>query len=133
MPKFSKKSIAKLDTCHPKLKELCERVIEITDFTVTEGHRDKETQDLLQREGKSQLRWPHSMHNSQPSMAVDLYPYPVDFYGTKRFGYLAGLMIATAHSMGMKIRWGGDWDMDGNLKDQNFHDLPHFELVDIGE
>ncbi|WP_232367585.1 M15 family metallopeptidase domain-containing protein [Alteromonas pelagimontana] len=26
------------------------------------------------------------------------------------------------------VRWGGDWDMDGQTLDQKFNDLPHFEL-----
>jgi len=30
--------------------------------------------------------------------------------------------------MGMKIRWGGDWDMDTQTKDNKFDDLVHFEL-----
>jgi peptidoglycan L-alanyl-D-glutamate endopeptidase CwlK len=29
------------------------------------------------------------------------------------------------------IRWGGDWDSDDIFDDQNFDDLPHFELVKI--
>ena len=29
------------------------------------------------------------------------------------------------------VRWGGDWNMDNNFKDQKFNDLPHFELVKI--
>jgi hypothetical protein len=30
--------------------------------------------------------------------------------------------------MGIKIRWGGDWDMDTETKDNNFDDLVHFEI-----
>ena len=30
--------------------------------------------------------------------------------------------------MGLKIRWGGDWDNDTEVKDTGFKDLPHFEL-----
>ena len=30
--------------------------------------------------------------------------------------------------MGVDIRWGGDWNGDFNLKNQNFYDLPHFEV-----
>jgi hypothetical protein len=32
--------------------------------------------------------------------------------------------------MEVKLRWGGDWDSDKDTKDQNFNDLPHFELID---
>jgi peptidoglycan L-alanyl-D-glutamate endopeptidase CwlK len=27
------------------------------------------------------------------------------------------------------MRWGGDWDGDGDTKDERFFDGPHFELV----
>jgi hypothetical protein len=29
----------------------------------------------------------------------------------------------------LKLRWGGDWDMDTEVKDNKFDDLVHFELV----
>ena len=43
---------------------------------------------------------------------------------------MAGYIQATADKLGIKIRWGGDWDSDGDLDDQTFMDLGHFELVD---
>ncbi len=43
--------------------------------------------------------------------------------------YFAGLVRGIAVSWGVKIRWGGDWDMDGDLKDNSFDDLVHFEIV----
>ena len=36
--------------------------------------------------------------------------------------------MSVANRLGLKVRWGGDWDGDFEFKDQNFHDLPHFEL-----
>ena len=30
---------------------------------------------------------------------------------------------------GIPLRWGGDWDVDTELKDNDFDDLPHFELL----
>ena len=35
-----------------------------------------------------------------------------------------------AHSLGIKIRVGADWDSDGKIRDQEFDDLVHFELLD---
>lgn len=37
--------------------------------------------------------------------------------------------MGVATMMGVKIRWGGDWDLDTDLKDNTFDDLPHFELI----
>ena len=39
-------------------------------------------------------------------------------------------MIGVGASMGVAIRWGGDWDKDNELKDNGFDDLMHFELID---
>ncbi len=42
---------------------------------------------------------------------------------------IAGVMFSCAAELGEKIRWGGDWDSDGNLGDQTFNDLYHFEIL----
>ena len=44
-------------------------------------------------------------------------------------------MLGTARGLFIPLRWGGDWDMDHNFKDQKFDDLCHFELYgdSIGE
>jgi hypothetical protein len=46
-----------------------------------------------------------------------------------RFYYMAGRVQTLAESMGITIRWGGDWDSDKDFFDQTFDDLVHFELV----
>ena len=48
------------------------------------------------------------------------------FFKTYAFG---GFVKGVASQKGIKIRWGGDWDSDNDLHDQNFIDLPHFELA----
>lgn len=47
----------------------------------------------------------------------------------KRWYSFGGYVKATADRLGIKIRWGGDWDGDFDFRDQNFNDLPHFELI----
>ena len=47
-----------------------------------------------------------------------------------RFYFFGGFVLGLAVSMGLKIRWGGDWDSDREILDQNFDDLPHFERED---
>lgn len=49
----------------------------------------------------------------------------------KAFARLAGTVEACARLRGYSTRWGGDWNGDGNLLDQNFHDLPHHEFIRI--
>lgn len=130
MPKFSRKSKTILNSCHPDLQKLMNEVIKHFDITILEGHRSKERQDALCSSGKSQVKFPGSKHNAYPSLAVDIMPYSkiIDWNDRDRFHYLGGFVLATAISMGISIRWGGDWDMDTEVKDNRFDDLVHFEL-----
>jgi peptidoglycan L-alanyl-D-glutamate endopeptidase CwlK len=129
MPSFGAASRKTLDTCHQDLQDLCEQVIQNYDFSVLEGFRSNVRQDELFRQGKSKLRAGQSKHNNNPSLAVDIAPYPIDWDNRERFYLLAGMMFEAAAQMGIKLRWGGDWDRDWIHTDQKFHDLPHFELV----
>ena len=128
MPKFSKKSLSKLETCDKRLQDLFLTVVKKFDCTILEGYRSKDRQNKLFDEGKSKLKYPKGKHNSLPSKAVDVAPYPIDWNDRERFTYFAGYVIGIAYQMGLKIRWGGDWDMDTQVKDNNFDDLPHFEI-----
>lgn len=130
MNKFSKRSADKLATCHDDLQMVMNEVIKHIDITILQGIRSKEEQDEFFRTGKSKVQWPNSKHNSTPSMAVDVAPYPIDWNDKRRFDYLAGFVKGVASQMGIEIRHGGDWDSDNDFNDQTFHDLPHFELKD---
>ena len=128
MPKFSKQSLTKLETCHPELQHLFNLVIRKIDCRVLEGYRDKECQEQYFAEGKSKVQWPNGKHNQQPSQAVDIVPYPIEWSNIKRWYYFGGIVLGIAHAIDVSIRWGGDWDGDSSFTDQTFHDLPHFEL-----
>lgn len=132
MPQFGQRSEAALATCHPDLVRVARRAIKVYDFTVTEGHRTEERQNALynKRPRVTTVRWPNSRHNAMPSNAMDLAPYPIDFHDLERFYVLAGVILACAAEEGVKLRWGGDFNQNGDLHDQAFIDLPHFELVD---
>jgi hypothetical protein len=72
-----------------------------------------------------------SKHNYKPALAVDMYGW-VDGkmnYSIPVMCYLAGIIESVAAELGYRVRWGGNWDGDGIIiTDQNFDDLPHFEL-----
>lgn len=130
MPRFSTTSSTRLESCDPRLRSLLEAVVAHYDCTILEGHRDQETQDRYFKKGRSRVRWPDGMHNSRPSMAVDVAPYPVDWDDKQRFYLFSGYVLGTARQMGIRLRWGGDWDGDWDIADQTFNDLVHFELKD---
>jgi len=128
MPSFSARSRARLETCHEDLQRLFNEVIKHYDCTILCGHRGEEEQNEAFRQGRSQLQFPQSKHNSLPSIAVDVAPYPIDWDNRPRFYHFGGLVLGFSIGMGIPIRWGGDWDSDTDLDDQSFFDLPHFEL-----
>lgn len=137
MFRFGPASAKHLATCDPRLRQVVMLALAwgVADFSVIEGHRSAARQRELFDQGKSHLDSGASKHNASPSLAVDLLPYPpvvnaVNVWNDPmRFHVLAGVMYAAAAQLGFKIRWGGDWDGDGNAADQTFHDLPHFELI----
>ena len=137
MNRYSESSRRQLETCHEDLQKVFAVVLALFDHTVIEGHRSKERQRQLYAEGKTQKNGVTdlSRHNVFPSEAVDALPYPIDWGDRERMSFFAGYVIATAERMlheGLirhRIRWGGDWDRDTEVKDNRFDDLPHFELV----
>ena len=129
MPKFGKRSREKLNTCDEDLIALFNEVVKYFDCSVLEGHRGRVLQDKYFKEGKSKLKFPDGRHNKKPSVAVDVVPYPIDWDNIKQFYHFAGYVQGVADQLGIELRWGGDWDMDRDFTDQNFHDLPHFELI----
>ena len=128
MAKFSKISRDRLATCHVDLQKVMNAAIKRSDFSILCGHRGaKEQNDAFER-GTSQLKWPKSKHNKKPSLAVDCAPYPIDWNNIARFIALADIVLDEAKKLGIKIRWGADWNRNGKWQDEKFRDWPHFEL-----
>ena len=135
MPSFGDKSTTRLETCHSDLQVVFHEVIREFDCSILCGHRDQVAHTIAFDDGKSQVQYPNSKPNSYPSMAADVAPYPYDGADEARFYYFAGFVMATAARLlrtghiTHALRWGGDWDGDTEVKDNNFDDLAHFELV----
>jgi peptidoglycan L-alanyl-D-glutamate endopeptidase CwlK len=139
MPRFSQHSLENLSTCHVDLQVLFNEVIKTFDCVVTEGYRNEVDQEAAFNSGHSKLHYPHGKHNSQPSNAVDVYPYEpkvtVDWNDTIRFYYFGGYVMGIASRLKYEgrithdIRYGGDWDGDTMVKDNSFSDTGHFELI----
>lgn len=139
-PRLGRRSISRLETCHPELMRLAKISIKVgMDFSVLQGWRGEERQNDLYSQGLSQKRWPDSKHNrmndGRPySLAIDIAPWyesdpHIRWDNVEEFYYLAGIFRAVAFDLSIPIRWGGDWNRNFNLRDQSFFDLGHFELV----
>lgn len=135
MYKFSSKSLEKLDTVHPDLQTLAHEALKIMDCTVVSGVRTTAEQRALFEAEPPLTKTMNSKHLRQAdnyAHAVDLAPYVnggIPWKDLKYFYRLAGVMEKTAQMMRIDIRWGGDWNMNDDLNDQEFRDLPHFELL----
>ena len=145
MPKFGRKSREHLETCHSDLITLFNTVVEEVDCSVTCGYRNKEDQDKAVASGNSKAIFPEGKHNSNPSTAIDVYPYPISFDADDlpRFYWFAGWVLAKAKilrnvgEITHEIRWGGNWkglnsgkiDFSYNMRKDVLDDLPHYELI----
>ena len=124
MPKFGRKSLAQLRGLDSGLVNVLNQAIKHFDFTVIEGLRTLETQKEYVAKGASKTL--ESKHID--GKAVDIAPYPIDYDDEERFVYLGGFILGVASQLGVKLRWGLDWDMDTYTKDTKFRDLGHFEI-----
>ena len=133
------KSLERLAGVHPDLQRIVHRAIEISpvDFKVIEGVRTPERQRELYAQGRTKpgpvVTWTlKSNHFKQADgfgHAVDLLPAPFDWKDTAPFNAVAKAMMAAAKELGIGLRWGADWDQDGNPREKGETDSPHFELV----
>jgi len=131
--KWGTRSKAAYETLDHRLRDIMDYTLhEVADVSLLQGHRDEVLQNHYFLTKKSKVRWPDSKHNEDPSLAVDFQPYPLPARDVKLWAalaYIAGRAIEYALSQGWTLRWGGDWNRNGDLTDQSFDDLFHLELV----
>ncbi len=118
---FGTSSLRRVEECHPKLQLVLQEAIKHYDFSCIWGYRDRETQNTMYENGASQLRYPDSWHNRQPSRAFDVIPYPFGFAAKDiAFYWQATHILRAAAKVEVDLNWGGHWKM---------RDLAHFELA----
>ena len=126
MYKFGKRSRQRLKGVDPRLVNVLNELIKIMDVTIIEGLRSKERQQELLAQGKTKTKYSKHIEGK----AVDLAPYPINWDDREMFHYMGGMLRGLGKAMGLKIRWGGDWDSDVDIHDNNFDDLVHVEIMD---
>ena len=124
MPHFGKRSKERLKGVDIKLQHILRRLVKIMDVTIIEGLRSQERQNELVAKGASKTKYSKHIQGK----AVDVAPYPIDWKDRDRFHYMGGMVRGIGQPRGVNIRWGGDWDSDGETKDNAFDDLVHIEL-----
>ena len=129
MPAFGTRSRNNLRESDDRLQRVFNEVVKHYDCSVICGYRGEVDQNCAYDSNRSTLKYPDSKHNQKPSMAVDVTPYPIEWEDFEGFYHFAGFVKGVATSLGVEIRWGGDWDSDYDLHDQIFNDFPHFEIA----
>lgn len=145
---LGKNSLTRLATVDPRMQAVVKRAIQLStvDFAVVQGNRTRDEQARLYGKGRTasqmsakglptayarpneaKVTWTMNS-NHIGGRAVDLAPY-VDgaiFWDDngKRglWPRIAQAMRQAAAEVGVKIKWGGDW--------QGTPDRPHFELAE---
>ena len=126
MPRFGKRSKERLKGVKPELVNVLNELVKIMDVTIVEGLRTQARQDELVAQGASKTKFSKHIQGR----AVDLAPYPIDWKDRERFHYMGGMIRGIAKQMKVDVRWGGDWDSDGEIADNSFDDLVHVEIRD---
>lgn len=128
MPSLDAASAKRLAAAHPLLQQLFNAVAAKTPIIILESQRGREGQEAAFKAGNSKAHFGDSAHNWSPSVALDVSPKPLDWDDRASFIALSKIVLATAKQLGIPIRWGGDWNMNGILTDEKLSDLPHYEL-----
>ena len=124
MYKFGRRSRERLKGVDARLINVLNELIKMMDVTIIEGLRSAERQKELLAKGATKVKYSKHMEGK----AVDLAPYPIDWENRDGFHYMGGMIRGIAKQMGVDIRFGGDWNSDGDTKDNNFDDLVHVEI-----
>ena len=147
MHQWNERSVQQRDTLMGSLRLLMDDALRISDvpFQLVQGARTIEEQQRYFNDGKSKINprdypdrtklYAAAKHVTGPGMplsrAVDII---IDVKGKEydkaHMCYVAGVVLAIARIRSIPVRWGGDWDRDGELlSDQKLIDMPHFELL----
>lgn len=135
---FSARSLQVRDELHVDLRRLVDELIKHVDFSIREGYRDPAGQLAAYMAGKSRAKPGQSLHNTNPARAVHLIPWPMPEPGIdekssarewREYAYFAGAVNLCAASLGIRLRWGGDWNDNWRTADNTFNDLQHYELL----
>jgi peptidoglycan L-alanyl-D-glutamate endopeptidase CwlK len=136
---FGARSLRNMEGVHPKLVRVLNLAIKESkvDFMVIEGVRSLARQKQLYAQGRTVpgkvVTWTLNSNHFKKAdgfgHAVDILPAPYDWKDTAPFNEVAGAMFAAAKELDINIRWGADWDRDGNPRERGETDSPHWELA----
>lgn len=127
----------RLDGVNESLAAIVRRAVKAVPFDVivVEGLRTKARQADLYAQGRTKpgkiVTWTMDSKHIQ-GRAVDLAPMvgdAIDWSDAKKFDAINAAMQAASREAQVTVRWGADWDQDGNPRERGETDSPHWELA----
>lgn len=132
---LSERSEKNLEGVDERLANVVRKVAETYSILVIEGLRTKERQADLYAQGRTKpgkvITWTMKSKHLE-GKAVDvvlLRNGKIHWEDPSDFVELGKVMLETATAMGVKLRWGYDWDRDSDIREKGENDGPHFELI----
>lgn len=101
-------------------------ILTTVDFTILEGVRSEERQRILFESGASKIM--NSRHLTGHAVDLGAYVGGRISWDWPLYYKIADAMRAASLMDDIPIRWGGDWDSDGEYDDEKWRDGPHYEL-----
>ena len=135
--RLSPLSLDRLKGVDPELAEAVYLAASLCNFEimVVEGLRSKERQAQLYAQGRTtpgnKVTWTLKSKHID-GLAVDLAPIQngqIDWTDLAKFDAMAKAMFTAAAELGIKGRWGADWNQNGRPREKGESDSPHFELA----
>jgi peptidoglycan L-alanyl-D-glutamate endopeptidase CwlK len=140
---YGRKSLAVFGELHPTMQRVFMEVLRHRDHSLLDGVRTiAEQQHYVDTGASKTMNSRHLPRDPETGIrrddgkgvawAVDGVPYP--FVGWKHprvsqdLIYFGGFVVGVAKEMGIELRYGGDWNMNGLISDNGFMDLDHWEL-----
>jgi peptidoglycan L-alanyl-D-glutamate endopeptidase CwlK len=127
--KFGARSERELSGVHPDLVAVARLALGLSpiDFAVTDGLRTEEEQRAYVASGASTtMKSRHLGGNAIDVVAC--VPNGKISYNPALMLQIKVAMFDAAGRLKVPLRWGGDWNCNGDSGDESFVDMPHFEL-----
>ena len=126
------RDLLKLEGVNADLVRVVKHAADMIPLMVIEGRRTPDRQAELYAQGRTKpgkiVTWTISSKHCV-GLAVDLAPLPLDWGDKGSFLKLHGAMCIGAQKVGIRLRYGGDWDGDGVYGERGETDLVHWEIA----
>ncbi len=101
-------------------------------FYVVWAFRKQKDQQAAFKAGASRAQWGESPHNFGYAIDVIHFRKLYDLTNAE-WVLIAAIGYEVARKLNIKVRWGGDWDGDGDIYDNRLYDPAHWEIADWRE